>query len=221
MKKELNFLEKKAFVKVKDENDHIQKKWAMGNYYEVHRNGLLNYIFATEKKGGKFVDIGASIGNHTIFFHAVMEARSVHSFEPYSKSFKHLTENVKLNKFETRLHNVALGDHFGKCSMTSASETNVGMMQVVEGNDVDLVTLDSVEGIDDFDVMKIDVEHYNEQLLRGAKRTLTKAQGNVYIEAETDEVLKLTDSIMREYGYEREKGICLNHTPTYKYIKCA
>jgi len=208
---------------VKNDKEHMQKHWTHGNFYEVQRNGLLSYIYATEKKGGKIIDIGASIGNHSLFFAAVMQAEELHSIEPHPDSYNHLCENMKSNNLTLagRIYHMALGEKPGLCFMQSESETNVGMMQVkenAEGN-VHIMTIDSRTFFEGYDIIKIDVEHYNEQLLKGAKETFTRGKGNIYIEAETPEVLAVTDKYMNEYGYQRVPDLVLNHTPTYKYIK--
>jgi len=220
MRKKLKFFGNSVRVEITSPNNHIQKHWLAGNFYEVSRHGLLNYIFAMEKRGLKIIDIGASIGNHTLFFSVVMEASEVHAFEPLHSSFKDLTKNVKLNKLQNvTLYNCAVSDKMGKCSMECDSEENAHLAQVREGSEVDMITLDSCDFIDGYDIIKIDVEHHNEELLKGAKNTLTKGKGNVYIEAESKETLEVTDSLMNSYGYTRVKDLVLNHTPTYLYVK--
>ena len=217
---DLNYLATSTKAVIKNPNDHIQKKWSIGNYYEAQRNGMLNFIFATENKGGKFIDIGASVGNHTLFFASVMNALEVHSFEPLISSFEHLQENVDLNGFETVVcHNVAIGEKEGTCRMETISEDNIGMTEIREGTETRIVSLDQLDFIEGYDVIKIDVEHYNEELLKGAKKTFTAGTGSIYIECESIEELLLTDGYMIEYGYQRVQGVVLNHTPTYKYIK--
>ena len=52
---------------VRNPQEHIQKNWMVGNFYETQRNGLLNHIANNEDHGGKYFDIGASIGNHSVF----------------------------------------------------------------------------------------------------------------------------------------------------------
>lgn len=228
MEKTLNFHGKTAKVIIKDPNEHIQKFWAQGIFYEAHRKGLLNYINGCGNyKGGVIIDCGASIGNHTLFFCSVIHA-VVLSIEPHKESFEHLVENLKLNGFDESVVNIALGERKRKVSMISKSKNNVGMLQVDEnGNDIDMYALDTVvlknedlvNTIDNIGLtlVKIDVEHYNEKLLKGAKKVLMKYKPDVFIECETEAELKATISILSEYGYSRVKGLVLNHTPTYLF----
>jgi len=222
MIKTLSALGKDVQVEVRNENEHIQKYWMNGNFYETQRNGLLNHIGANEKKRGKFFDIGASIGNHSCYFAIVMEASELHSFEPCPDSHDHLVHNLGLNLSQNWIvHNVALGEGDGKCSMESVSEKNIGMKQVRESDDgkINIRAIDDMDVFIGYDVIKIDVEHYNEELLKGAAKTFTAGKGNIYIEAESEDERILVDFYMMKYGYKRVQGIVFNHTPTYKYIK--
>lgn len=206
-----------ARVVIKNPQEHLQKCWVRGVFYESHSGGMLNEVYKREKKGGKYVDIGASIGNHTLFFGKVMKGEVV-SFEPQPASYTHLIENAKLNGLNIKAYNVALGDQQGMIKMVCKAENNVGMYEVGEGSETPLHTLDMyADAVKGYDVMKIDVENYNRQLLTGAREVLMAGTGSVYIEA--DGCLNQTDEIMKEYEYVRIEGLVMNHTPTYLYIK--
>lgn len=202
---------------VKDPNDHIQKHWLAGNFYEAHGNGLLAYLNRNGYKG-RCLDIGASIGNHTVYFEKVLGC-DVTAIEPTPDSYSHLVENCVLNDCKATVLNFALGEKPGTCSMKVVSDNNVGMRQVTEGDDCVIEKLDNlVEG--QFDFIKIDVEHYNTPLLKGAEKTL-KAQKkcHVFIECETLQTLQDTQRIMSSYGYRRVENVKLNHTPTYIFYR--
>ena len=142
-------------------------------------------MFPSHDQGGEYFDIGASIGNHSVFFGVIMEADELHCFEPCLDSYDHLVKNLSLNMDSGYLaHNVALGEFLSHCNMESVSEKNIGMKQVreVEGGNIQIVPIDECEIFEGYNVIKIDVEHYNEELLKGAKETFTKGTGNIYIE---------------------------------------
>lgn len=216
MIKELKYLDHSVHVAVANPNEHIQKHWMLGSFYEVNRNGMLNHIYQNQKPG-KWFDIGASIGNHTLFF-AMMGAK-VHSFEPFIQSFNHLEGNIALNEFDVKTYNIALGDRIGFCSMQSVSTTNCGMNQVKEGDDTEIVTIDSMECFDGYDMIKIDVEHFNKELISGGMRTFTKGKGDIYIEAESPAERDEVDLLLGKCGYKRVPNLVFNHTPTYLYKK--
>lgn len=220
MIKQISYPTGGARVVIKNDKEFQQMHWLGGCFYEARRGGILNYLFAQVPKGGKWIDIGASLGNHTMFFKAIMKADEVHAVEPFKSSYEHLIENVTLNEFkDVYTYNMALGEKNGLCSMTNINEQQVGMTEVSEGNDTELRTIDSLDFFEGYDVIKIDVEHYNEQLLKGAKETFTKGKGLIFIEAESEEERDLTDSYMKSYGYRRVPDLVMNSTPTYLYVK--
>lgn len=213
---------KTADFLVRNRNEHIQKCWVSGRFYESQRNGILPYFMRNISKyqNKRCIDIGASIGNHTVYF-AMILGCDVTSFEPVTESFNHLKENCSLNSINPTLHNIALGEEKKEAGIINNSKNNynIGMYQVVDGSGIQVDALDNVvEG--QFDFIKIDVEHYNIPLLKGAKKTLISQKNcDVFIECETDSILKETDEIMKSYGYTRDIKIKLNHTPTYLWKK--
>ena len=215
MIKNIKFNGKSARVLVKNPKEHIQKHWMAGNFYEAHKSGLLVEIYRREKKGGTFIDIGACIGNHTLFFAEIMEG-FVFAFEPHAENCIHWHENIALNQSEAYLFRHALGAEEGHCSIRTLAKNNAGMHQVSGSGSIQMRTLDSC--VNRFDVIKIDVEGYNKEVLLGAKKLLAEGSGNVYIECDGAEILKETDLLMAEYGYQRA-NLVMNHTPTYLYEK--
>lgn len=223
MKTEINaYNGKSAYLEVKDENEHIQRCWKGGKFYEAHRNGILAYMMnrLPQYENKRCLDIGASIGNHTIYFSKILGC-DVTSFEPVPSSFAHLSENCEINGIYPTLHNVALGEEIKTAGIRNNSKAhfNIGMYQVVDGEGIQVDKLDNlVEG--QFDFIKIDVEHYNVPLLRGSRETFMNQKNcDIFIECETDDILALTDELMDEYGYARELSVKLNHTPTYLWLK--
>lgn len=200
---------------IKDPNEHQQKHWVNGKFYETSSGGLLNWVY---KKGFKnILDIGASIGNHTLFFAGIMGAK-VTSIEPYLPSFQHLKENINQNKLtNVALHNVAVGSVEGFVTMKRISENNVGMVQIRPGADVRITKLDNFLS-ESIDYIKIDVEHSNIDLLLGASK-LKQLTPVISIECESSDILNRTDKIMRSYGYKMIPNLKLNHTPTYIWRK--
>jgi FkbM family methyltransferase len=213
---------KTASFIIKDKAEHIQRCWHGLKFYESHRGGILSYIMnhRDEYENKKCLDIGASIGNHTIYFSKILGCE-VTSFEPMPESFEHLSDHCKLNEVDVDLHNIALGETKKEAGMrnNSVSHFNIGMYEVIDGTGIQVDRLDDVfEGQVDF--IKIDVEHYNIPLLKGAKRTfMNQKKCDIFIECESDEILKETDEIMKTYGYEKDPNIKLNHTPTYLWRK--
>lgn len=206
---------------ITDPFEHQQKCWMNGNFYEAHGSGLLAHMLRNKNlyTAKRCLDIGASIGNHTIFYSKILNCRVV-AIEPVKSSFDHLRENCELNNVRPMLINIALGNKKGKVTMENVSKKtfNVGMYQVRKGKDVELNSLDNLK-LGQFDFIKIDVEHYNVPLLEGAEETFkTQKDCDIYIECETPEILNITNEIMKSYGYYKT-DLVVNHTPTYLWKK--
>ena len=213
---------KSAQFHIKDKNEHIQRCWNSGRFYESHKNSILAYLMQNKERyqNKTCLDIGASIGNHTVYFSKILNCK-VTSFEPVLSSFLHLKENCELNNIDPTLHNIGLGEKKGKVGVRNNSKAhyNVGMFQIIDGDDIEIDALDNVfEGQVDF--IKIDVEHYNIPLLLGAKEVLrSQNKCDVFIECESKEIFDSTNNIMQSYGYKLVKNVVLNHTPTYLWRK--
>jgi FkbM family methyltransferase len=137
--------------------------------------------------GGTVGDIGANIGIHTTLFSRwVGEQGRVYAFEPVPTTFALLQETVGLNHCtNVRVYNRALSDTEGVASMNVFEQKysvwnsfgSPNFSGIVPKNQVE-VSVDTVdhffesESILSMDFLKIDVEGYEEQVLRGASRVL-------------------------------------------------
>ena len=223
MIKTIKYADVSAKVTIRDPADHLQKYWAQGSFYEAKRNGLLPYIYGNYENFLTYLDVGASIGNHSLFFVGVMMAGQVISVEPYPPSVSHLVDNVALNGWEdwVDIRPLAASNKPGTVEIGRYGEDNIGMVRVMpEGEfQVSAVTLDSIVGDTVIDIVKVDVEHYNAPVLEGATRLLDEQDADWFIECENEDELQETDAIMAAHGYVRDPNVQLNATPTYLYTK--
>ena len=206
-------------VFVYDPHEHIQRYWLGGNFYEVQHRGLLNRVYVNHGPGLVYLDVGASIGNHTVFFGEVMEAEHVYAVEPCPFSFSHLQANVGLQFDPSRytlLHRAA-GNSAGTVGISQYGDgSNVGMKKIVEGNDVLMERIDDMLPDVRVDVVKIDIEGYNMPALDGAVDLLRRCRPVVYIECPTMDDRNNADRFFREVGFSR-CGEQMNHTATWEY----
>ena len=121
-------------------------------------------------------DIGANIGNHTLYFATHTEAKHIYSFEPYNANFTLLVENIEKNKLADRVsaYNMAMGEKQGKVSLQSIDEENLGTatFQYVDDSQdgIDTIDLDSFikeHRINSLDFIKIDTEGFECSILEG------------------------------------------------------
>ena len=209
-----------ALVEVRNRAEHIQRWWQKGAFYEP---SMLQRIWKTYS-GGTFIDAGSNIGNHTLFFALFCGVKQILSIEPDLSLINFQRRNLELNEVADRviLAQCALGSNSGRGSMVNVSpwdHFNCGMNQLVLGDDVDVVTLDSLVekyGHNDVTVVKIDVEWNEPQVLMGAQKLLLTQRPVLFIEAPNAKHLEKIANLLEPLGYH---GIDhYNPTPTYEFI---
>ena len=143
---------------------------------------MLDLMSIHLKEGMTFVDIGANIGEHSMYAASIVrETGSVHAFEPIPAIHKQLGDSVKENHFENIIYanNIALGEYdleqklhvsknIGGSSLVHDDDTQETITVQVKNGDRELASLDAI------DMIKIDVEGYEYEVLHGIKNTLLK-----------------------------------------------
>ncbi|HSX12955.1 MAG TPA: FkbM family methyltransferase [Chlamydiales bacterium] len=159
---------------IDDLPDSIKWHLRRGIYWE---SGIGELVKKYTREGTIAIDIGAHIGIHTITMSKkVGSTGRVISFEPQFKIFRELYQNIKLNACD---HNVillrnALGDYEGQVEMSIRNPENEGGTSIGRDGDIaDMRTLDSFN-LDNVSFIKIDVESYELNVLRGAKETIQR-----------------------------------------------
>lgn len=179
------------------------------NYFE---SGMLQEIFYNFKGGllsklvgqndSIVVDLGANIGNHTLFFANELHAGKVISFEPVPDTFKILQKNIQLNNLEDKveLHNEGLSDKPGHAVIASFNEGNIGGTSLKQGEGtLVLTTLDSLN-LKKITMIKIDVEGMEPQALEGARDTITRLRPFIMTEAFSNKA-PLVEDFFRPLNY--------------------
>jgi FkbM family methyltransferase len=130
--------------------------------------------------GGLFIDVGANVGTYAIW--AAELGAEVIALEPAADTFSLLEENIALNGYPVSAVRAAAGDHCGWARFTSGLDA--GNSLSCDGPVVTrLVTVDSLIGSRPVTGMKVDVEGFEIDVLRGAARALAERRiGLIQIE---------------------------------------
>ena len=177
---------------------------ATGNIYcELHEYVDMSFVLHTLKPGDLFVDIGANVGSYTVLASRVCGAKVV-AVEPDPHTAGYLRRNVEINGMENVVQVVeaALGSSEGFLSFTIGLDTVNKVAKAEDRNvrEVPVKTLDEVLNGQVPKVIKIDVEGYEAEVLKGAINILqAPSLKAIIIETLDDEV----GAILREAGFRR------------------
>lgn len=152
---------------------YIEKEVAEGRF-EEHRVALLHTLLSDKKP---FVDIGSNVGFFSLL--AASKGSRVDAFEPADVNFQRLCSNCALNAFTDLIttHQIALGEKTTSADLYAPLNENYGMIALdrreagVKIGSVVVEALDNVLDVPSVPVIvKIDVEGYEEKVLKGARK---------------------------------------------------
>ena len=129
---------------------------------------LLHFLRANDQ----FIDVGANIGAYSILAASQIGCKTI-AFEPSKKNYSILQENIHLNNLQEfiEIHNFALGEK----NETKTIGTKGALTYITNNQNLDLQKIE-IQRLDDFaeyaQIIKIDVEGFEEFVLRGAKQVL-------------------------------------------------
>jgi FkbM family methyltransferase len=191
----LDALGRDALIEV-DETDHIGRIIATGHWYE---QDLLADARKRVTGPGTAVDVGAHIGNHTLWFALAMGLHVV-AIEPNPASYTQLAMNVAANRVDARLIAAAVGRESAWGTSVPARPGNTGMATfAVDGGPVPVFTLDELN-LTDVKLLKIDVEGAVPDVLAGAQTLLAEQSPVIYAEADPDALFDLLPAGYRCFG---------------------
>ena len=156
--------------------------------------------------GDLFVDVGANVGTYTIW--AAECGADVMALEPAADTFGLLLENVALNGYQVAAIQAAAGARCGAARFTAGRDT-VNRLDPDGPVQTRLVTVDSLIGERHVVGMKVDVEGFEIDVLRGCTRALSERRiGLIQLEWNETSLLALgTDrhpvaDLLARHGYQ-------------------
>ena len=215
---EIEWEGRKFGLQTPSEHDHIARVVAKsGTFYEAEmlRDAQSRLFYAKCA-----VDVGANVGNHTLFFAAVLGLRTI-ALEPNKAAFDLLRATLETNSVADRcvLHQAAAGSaRDANARLEHLEPNNSGRARVIVDpkGDVPVIRLDDLLDTEpQIDLIKIDTEGSEADVIAGAKSTILRHHPLIYIEIGED----VFPSIRRQL--ESIDYICwkrFNHTPTFLFL---
>ncbi|MBS1682687.1 MAG: FkbM family methyltransferase [Bacteroidetes bacterium] len=151
------------------------------------------YLHRFLKKDMVAIDVGANLGEYTVFMAKRLGEGSVYSFEPMSSTRQQLEENIKLNQFKNVVvvgHGLSDREH--QLQIHEVDDAHEGLATFYLGDrkvknsfEVQLKKLDDeIEslGIKKIDFIKIDVEGSELPALKGSLQSINKWKPIILVE---------------------------------------
>lgn len=174
-----------------DLRDYLDRVWYYLGYGGYENDTVLFLDKLSRTKSCVF-DVGANIGYYTVLA-ACLTKGQVHAFEPWSRMFSRLSQNIALNGFsQVYLNQMAMSDHDGQKQLFLPPPSSSGLApsmagltaSLVEGHLDTLPTLHETvqttrldtycdqNGVRFIDLLRIDVEGSELRVLQGMGRLL-------------------------------------------------
>jgi FkbM family methyltransferase len=157
------------------------------NFFEIN---FLDYIAKKYNNQTGILDIGANIGNHSLFFAKFLNCEMVYSFEPFPRNVELLKKNLNNFANKSKIYEIALSNKEGTMPLYNSQAGNFGGFSLysysngssfIVNPSINVITLDSLN-LDNISMIKIDVENHENEVLEGAKQTILRNKPIIFIE---------------------------------------
>lgn len=206
--------------------DLIQKEiLKSGDYYEKIYLNSIKKNFSTNMAQGITLDVGANIGNHSIYFIKECEAEQVVAFEPILRTYNILCRNIEVNHLNSKIKplNFGIGKANTRAAVGGSNRNNSGSTWLKEDNNGEIVikTIDEFE-FENVSFIKIDTEGFEYDVLLGGYKTIEKFKPIIWIEIQLKNFDKVNNLLLK-LGYSSPTGLIkaqpdFNEISNYLYV---
>lgn len=194
--------------------DHISN--VLRDSGEFYESAFLEAVAGALSPGDLVLDVGANIGNHSLYFAKVLGCKVI-AFEPVESTADILYHNVELNFADSNIEVrfVAVGRQPGRASIKSYNPANIGATELAETEDgeITVTSLDTEKISGRVAFIKIDVEGMDLDVIRGGLRLIQRDRPFISCEVASSAGREELRGLLREIGYVIV-GV-YNATPTY------
>ncbi len=205
-------------------------------YISLHGRTELNQLKVLEERilktknfrDSSCLDIGAAIGNHSIFFSKYF--KNTFSFEPNQDTYSLLNFNVKNNsKNKVKTFNFGASNKDEEKNLLSIQKTNLGGDRIINDitymentRKVSLKKLDKIinqQSINKIELIKLDIEGYELNALKGLEETINKFSPIIIFECHIkDTYLENNKRKSKVIEFLKKKSYKFFYDPSPEYI---
>jgi FkbM family methyltransferase len=188
---------------VHDRHDSIQAHHSAGHLYEAEELELIAKHLAP---GARVLDIGANIGNHTVWFEKFGKASSIVPLEPQPRIIKHLKLNCLLNGLKTvdlSYLGLALGksDAQGTITIEDAFNPAGAVIALDPAGEIPIRHGDTIFNNHTFDFVKIDTEGAELDVIEGLSKMIARCQPTMFVEVANENQERFI-ALVETLGYD-------------------
>jgi FkbM family methyltransferase len=151
-----------------------------GNIYSgLHEFNDMAFLLHLLRQDDLFFDVGANAGSYTLLASGVCKAQSI-SIEPVTSTYNILSKNIELNNLQKKvtLINGGAGSKEGTLTFSLNNDTTNHVIAENETDQLDtievpIITIDSLFINTQPILIKIDVEGFETEVLKGMNNTLS------------------------------------------------
>lgn len=174
------------FLTVVNPKDEIQRHHISGQFYEPEELAIIARHFPL---GGAFLDIGANVGNHSVYVAKFLHAARIVVFEPNPEAIAILDSNIFLNGIDgvcdRQFLGIGLSDRAAAAASLRTPRRNLGGTRVVDGaGEIRLEAGDTLLEGQIFDLIKIDVEGMELAVLAGLAGLIAATRPKLFVEVD-------------------------------------
>ncbi len=158
-------------------------------------------------------DIGANLGNHTLYWAKYLHPKKIVSFEPFVRNYEALRKNIADNRLDSIVtaEMLAVGQSPGFVSAENVDVSNLGATTFKQVDDlsarenIGAVKMTSVDTYVEqhqltVDFIKIDTEGFECAVLKGAEKTINRDHPSLWIEVSETSHAKV-HAFLQAFGY--------------------
>ena len=180
-------------------NDSIEREIFLEGFYDKDRFNFLDKYFQNHNFD-YFIDVGSYIGYYALYCYHYQKIPNVFAFEPNIRNFNKLKENILLNNAKIKIYNFGCSNNESEGQIWYNNINKTGGSSILKPNDfeikkypfseiskqnVKLKRLDSFfENLSNKLIfIKVDVERYEMNVLKGSINTLKNNKILIQIES--------------------------------------
>lgn len=183
---------------VRSQGFQFTKNTPVQSLREIFIDEIYNVRGFTPEKGQLVIDVGANYGDSSIWWSKTFESKVI-AFEPLPNLFEILEENIRMNRSDVIPYNIALGNGNVIIGKSDGIMISAGGNLKINSRKLDSYLFDKV------DILKIDVEGFEFDVLKGSEETIVRFKPRIILETHSKALRKICHRFLISHGYILKK----------------